>query len=72
MFFSDEEIAAQIPFPLWGGSGWGFVPRGESEKEESSFSEEKEARRLLFWCLRNDPGPLRTGEGDAGKLGLAA
>jgi hypothetical protein len=25
-----------------------YPPRGRSEKEESSFSEEKEAKRLLF------------------------
>jgi hypothetical protein len=37
---------------LWGGA----VPRGETEKQESSFSEEKEAKRLLFLRQRNDPG----------------
>jgi hypothetical protein len=39
---------------VWGGLGWGFVPQGETWKEgkaRSSFSEEKEAKRLL--CLRH-------------------
>jgi len=34
------------------------VPRGETRKEESSFSEEKEAKRLLFLRQRQDTGPL--------------
>jgi len=48
MFSSEEEVTNQVPSPLWGGLGWGVVPRGEYHKEDSSFSEEKEAKRLLF------------------------
>jgi hypothetical protein len=30
------------------------MPGGNSKKGRSSFSEEKEAKRLLFWRLRQD------------------
>jgi hypothetical protein len=33
---------------LWQGSGRGIAQRTEKRKEEASFSEEKEAKRLLF------------------------
>jgi hypothetical protein len=45
---------AWVPSPLWGELGWGFVPYTEAKREESSFSEEKEAKRLLFLRLRRD------------------
>jgi len=35
-----------------------MTAHGEKEKEESSFSEEKEAKRLLFLRQRSDPGPF--------------
>ncbi len=54
MFFSQENVTGQVRCPLWGG----FVPGSEAAKEESSFSEEKEAKRLLFWRPRQLPGPI--------------
>jgi hypothetical protein len=35
-----------------------FVPHSEIRKEESSFSEEKEAKRLLFLAPAERCGPL--------------
>jgi hypothetical protein len=37
-------------------NGFMGTPHGETRKEESSFSEEKEAKRLLFLRSRIDPG----------------
>ncbi len=49
IFFSSEEKVIALVRR-------GFVQHGENRKERPSFSEEKEAKRLLFRRLRQDLG----------------
>jgi len=56
MFFFEKKMPIHVLSPVWGGLRWGFVPHSETKQERPSFFEKKEAKKLLFWRQRTDPG----------------